>query len=54
MYRPPEGAGPHPPRHLFAGGRPARALLPVLAFSLLLSGLNLWLLGQPMELRTGL
>ena len=41
-------------RRLFAGGRPARALLPVLAFSLLLSGLNLWLLGQPMELRTGL
>jgi hypothetical protein len=41
-------------RRLFAGGRPARAVLPVLAFSLLLSGLNLWLLGQPMELRTGL
>jgi len=41
-------------RRLFAGGRPARALAPVLAFSLLLSLLNLWLLGQPMVHRTGL
>ena len=41
-------------RRLFAGGRPARALAPVLAFSLVLSALNLWLLGQPMVHRTGL
>jgi polyferredoxin len=41
-------------RRLFAGGRPALALVPVLVFSLLLSGLNLWLLGQPMVHRTGL
>lgn len=41
-------------RRLFGGQRPARALAPVLAFTLLLSALNLWLLVQPMEMRTGL
>ncbi len=41
-------------RRLFAGGRPAWGLAPVLAFSLLLSAVNLWLLGQPMVMRTGL
>ncbi len=39
---------------LFAGGRPWRALGPVLVFSLLISALNLWLLGQPMMMRTAL
>lgn len=41
-------------RRLFGGQRPAQALAPVLAFTLLLSALNLWLLVQPMEMRTGL
>jgi len=41
-------------RRLFRGGHPVRALVPVLAFSLILSAVNLWLLGQPMEMRTGL
>ena len=41
-------------RRLFGAGRPVLALAPVLAFSLILSAVNLWLLGQPMEMRTGL
>ena len=41
-------------RRLFASGRPALALAPVLALSLILSGVNLWLLGQPLEMRAGL
>ncbi|MBI4594491.1 MAG: hypothetical protein HY728_09775 [Candidatus Rokubacteria bacterium] len=41
-------------RRLYSTGRPARALAPVLAFSVILSAVNLWLLSQPMEMRTGL
>lgn len=41
-------------RRLFGAGRAGRALAPVLAFTLMLSAVNLWLLGQPMVTRTGL
>ncbi len=40
-------------RRLFVGGRPLRALALVLALSLSFSAVNLWLLAQPMEMRTG-